>query len=145
MGMSQENYLALDIGEKRIGVAVGSVVPFGKGYLDATNKDQVIASLRNLILENHITTLVVGVPRVRSGDITESQKNALTWIESLKQLFGLPVASVDESYSSLEAENQLKNEKVDIKSEKWRIDERAAELILAQYLNETKSNPHEFF
>src|SRR6266498_3265505 len=125
--MLQENYLALDIGAKRIGVAIGSVVPFGKGIVDAENEDAAFEQLRKIIEENHITTIVVGIPRVKSGDITQSQQLALDWIATLKQVFGLPVESVDESYSSLEAEDQLKSEKVDIKAEKWRIDERAAQ------------------
>ena len=136
--MLQENYLALDIGAKRIGVALGSVIPFGKGVVEAGDQEAVLNELRKIITQNHITTIVVGVPRVKSGDVTQSQQLALDWIAKLEQIFELPVETVDESYSSLEAEDQLKSEKVDIKTEKWRIDERAAELILAQYLNEKK-------
>src|SRR6266511_3690903 len=116
--MLQENYLALDIGAKRIGVAVGSVVPFGKGVVEADNQESTLDQLQKIIEENHITIIVVGIPRVKSGDITQSQPLALYWIATLKQAFGLPVETVDESYSSLEAEDQLKSEKVDIKAEK---------------------------
>ena len=134
--MAGENYLALDIGEKRIGVAVGSVVPFGRGALDATDTAHVIEAVRDLIKAESITGLLVGIPRVKSGDITSSQHNALAWAKRLEAAFGLPVELVDESYTSQEAETQLRAQKVDITHEKWRIDERSAEIILGQYLNE---------
>lgn len=135
--MAQQNYLALDIGEKRIGVAVGSFVPFGRGVLDAT-QPEVIQQIQDIIEKEAITTIIVGVPRVKSGDITASQQNALDWIERLRRVVKIPVEAVDESYSSTEAENQLRHEKVDIRTNKGRVDERAAQLILAQYFEEKK-------
>lgn len=132
--MSQKTYLALDIGAKRIGLAVGSVIPFGRGYIDATDTNEAIEALKKRIIDDNITHIIIGIPRVRSGEVTESQKNALEWIERVKNSLHLPVDTVDESYTSKEAENQLSHDKIDIQREKWRIDERAAEIILAQFL-----------
>ncbi len=131
-----KNYLALDIGAARIGVAVGSVVPAGRGTLDGHDEAAVLATLEKLIKDENITTLVVGVPRVKSGDITASQRLALDWVKKLQDEFHLPVEMVDESYSSIEAESQLRKEGVDTHADKGKIDERAAELILAQFLSE---------
>jgi putative Holliday junction resolvase len=131
-----KNYLALDIGAKRIGVAIGSVIPFGRGYIDATNSEEAIDAIKKIIIDENITAVVIGIPQVKSGDITASQKNARDWVNRVKHTFHLPVHTVDESFTSHEAENQLRHAKIDIKREKWRIDERAAELILGQFFTD---------
>jgi putative Holliday junction resolvase len=135
-GSHIKNYLALDIGEKRIGVAIGSLIPFGRGFIDAEDKRQALEKIQEIIEAEKVEGIVVGVPRVRSGDITASQKNALEWAQRLKETINLPVELVDESYTSQEAENQLRGERADIKSNKGLIDERSAMIILSQYLNE---------
>lgn len=138
--MTLENYLALDIGEKRIGVAVGSSIPFGRGIIDASDSSAVLDRIRDIVQSEEISKIIVGLPKVRSGEITQSQKIVYEWVDRLKSTIGLPVELVDESYSSQEAESQLRAMYVDTKQEKWRIDERAAELILAQYFHETPRN-----
>ncbi|HEY1074428.1 MAG TPA: Holliday junction resolvase RuvX [Patescibacteria group bacterium] len=132
--MEHENYLALDIGEKRIGVAVGTVIPFGRGTVDATEPQAALNHIASIIREDHITALIVGIPHVRSGDVTASQAKAHEWIMRLKEMFSLPIETVDEAYSSTQAERELRAMGVDTVKEKERIDERSAEIILAQYL-----------
>ncbi len=133
------NLLALDIGEKRIGLAVGSLAAFGRGVLNVTSVEQVMDDLRTIITKENITALVVGLPYVKSGDVTPSHQLALQWIERLKSELALPIHTIDESLSSQAAEQQLRAEGIDTQAEKWRVDERSAELILHQFLNETSS------
>ncbi len=128
--------LALDIGAKRIGLAVGSIVPFGRGTIDASSEDHVLAHLGQLIATEHVDGIVVGVPQVKSGDATESVQRAKVWGERIETAFSLPVYYVDEAFSSRQAEAELRAQGVATEQDKGAVDERCAELILAQYLNE---------
>jgi putative transcription antitermination factor YqgF len=131
-----KTYLALDIGEKRIGLAVGALIPFGRGVIEVESPEQVLAELRALIAQEAITHIVVGVPIVKSGEVTPSVANAEAWIERLKTEFKLPVYAVNEALTSREAERQLRDEGVDTHAFKDKVDERSAQLILSQYFHE---------
>src|SRR5688572_594526 len=134
-----DTYLALDIGEARIGLAVGSVVPFGRGTTPAKDRKQALGYIQHIVEEEQITRIIVGLPEVPSGDYTESYKLALAWIDILKDAFpGIPVSTVNEAFSSVAAEQQLREAGIDTRLSKDKIDERSAELILAQYLAEKK-------
>lgn len=136
----EEQYLALDIGEKRIGVAVGSTIAFGRGVIDGTDIEAAAAKIRAIIEAEKINKLIVGLPKVRSGEVTASQNIVYAWVDRLKTMTDLPIVLVDEAFSSQEAESQLRAQQIDTKHDKWRVDERAAQIILQQYLHETSSS-----
>src|SRR5689334_7848408 len=98
-----KTYLALDIGEKRIGVAVGVLVPFGRGVIDVESDDQVLAELRQLIAREGVTHVVVGLPYVKSGDTTSSLERAQAWVSRIESELHLPVLTVNEALTSREA------------------------------------------
>lgn len=139
--MLQTNYLALDIGTVRIGLAVGSIVPFGRGTIEIGDKAKAIERIKDIIEHDHIQTLIVGVPQVKSGDITDSHAHALTWINWLKESFPtLSVETVNEAYTSVAAERELRQAGVATEEHKSAVDERSAELILSQFLSEQTEN-----
>ncbi len=127
-------YLALDIGRRRIGVAVGTTMAFGRGALDARDPDAAMRRLSEIISKQAITDIVVGIPQTESGRPSESLATVNAWIDRMGQAFDLPIHSVNEAYSSREAERQLRATGVDTRRAKDRVDERAAELLLEQYL-----------
>lgn len=129
-----KTYLALDIGEKRIGAAVGSVVAFGRGTIVVSSKEQAEKAIEELIEKDRIDEIVVGLPLVKSGETTPSQALARSWASRVKEISGLPVHFVDESYTSVEAERQLREEGIDTATNKDRIDERSAMILLEQFL-----------
>lgn len=134
--MSGVTYLALDIGEKRIGVAVGTIVPFGRGWIAVTTVEDTLQALDRIIKHEGVMHIVVGLPKVASGDATPQIARVHALVTELRKRFDLPVEMVDETLTSREAERQLREEGVDTAREKGRIDERSAQLILAQYLEE---------
>lgn len=137
--MSHPVCLALDIGHKRIGLAVGALVPFGRGTLQILDQGQAVAAIKQLIEDEGVERIVIGLPEVKSGDTTESARLAQEFSQMLRQAVNLPISFVNEAYTSVEAERQLRAEGVDTQQEKARIDERSAILILEQYLNEGKN------
>ena len=70
--MSSKNFLALDVGERRIGLAMADsqvkiAVPFG--WLE--NSEKIIQEITELVLRHDIDVIIVGYPRNQSGEPTK--------------------------------------------------------------------------
>ncbi|MGI9234639.1 MAG: Holliday junction resolvase RuvX [Woeseiaceae bacterium] len=131
--------LSFDFGLRRIGVAVGQDVTGSASPLGIiTNRDDGMdrARLTQLIQEWRPTLLVVGMPTHADGTPSNMQDAVDAFIEGLSQ-FGLPVDTVDERYTSVEAEQALKKARAAGsrgRIEKEEIDSAAAVLIAERYL-----------
>jgi putative Holliday junction resolvase len=105
-----QTVLAFDFGLRRIGVAVGQSVTGSASPLgvvrngDSGPDHERVAALIN---EWQPSTLVVGMPYHADGSDADIQAPVRVFIASLAH-YGLPVATVDERYTSLEAERTLK-------------------------------------
>ena len=105
--MSKNKLLALDVGEKRIGVAQADMaVPIAVPYTTIEVDGSEIRQILELIIEGEIEVLVVGYPRNQSGEITAQT----AYVEEFtKQLADAPCKIVyqDESLTSVLARRQL--------------------------------------
>ena len=119
--------LAFDFGLKRIGVAVGEPELGTAHPLPAV---AVFSQIEKLVDEWKPASLVVGLPTSVQGVAHAMTKQAEDFARRLEKRFKLPVARVDERYTSVEAESRLKGVK------KKAIDSVAAQLILEQYFDE---------
>src|SRR4051794_10218354 len=125
---SARTVLAFDFGLKRIGVAVGEpelrtahpLPPIAAPGFDSIGK---------LVAEWHPAQLVVGLPVAAQGAHPLAKK-VERFARQLEGRFRLPVARVDERFSSVEAESRLKGTK------RKSIDSVAAQLILEQYFDQ---------
>jgi putative holliday junction resolvase len=98
--------LAFDYGEKRLGVAVGDA---GLGIAHplesiAAPGEARFASIAKLVAEWRPARLVVGLPVAETGDPHPLAPRVRSFARQLEARFRLPVAWVDERYSSVEAE-----------------------------------------
>lgn len=130
--MAQTNLLALDVGTKRIGMAViDSDVKIARpvGYLtvDGTEIEEIVKAC-NLFQPSKI---IVGYPRNQSGETTQQTALVEAFCEQLKQAEVPPIVYQDESLTSVIAEEQLKS--VNRPYGKGDIDAVAAALILTDY------------
>ncbi|HEX6692118.1 MAG TPA: Holliday junction resolvase RuvX [Burkholderiales bacterium] len=116
--------LAFDFGLKRIGVAVGEPELGTAHPLPAVSSFEKI---QPLIAEWQPARLVVGLPTSVQGIPHKMTKQAEDFARRLEKRFKLPVARVDERYTSVEAESRLKGVK------NKAVDSVAAQLILEQY------------
>jgi len=131
--------LAFDFGLRRIGIAVGQSVTGSASPLgtianseSGVDRDAIAA----LIREWRPTLLVVGMPMHADGSPSDLQKPVEAFIEELRS-FGLPVESVDERYTSVEAERVLKEARASGsrgRITKEQIDSAAAVFIAERYL-----------
>jgi len=119
--------LAFDFGLKRIGVAVGEAELRTAHPLPSVKKFE---DVHPLIAEWKPTHLVVGLPTSAQGAAHAMTRHAEVFARRLEKRFKLPVARVDERYTSVEAESLLKG------SKRKNIDSVAAQLILEQYFDE---------
>ncbi len=133
--MSQnKSYLALDVGEKRIGVAVGDsgvriAVPFETIEVDGSE----IERIARLVIDQNADIVVVGYPRNQSGDATAQTEFVETFAKQLEDIAPQLVFQ-DESLTSVIAEQQLKSyQKPYTKGD---IDAQAAAIILQDYLEQ---------
>ena len=130
-------YLALDLGNRRIGLAIGGndgipVVP--AGHLARKNLrhdlDRVLAAAR----ERGADAIVVGMPYSLSGEIGPQARLAQGFVRELRKRTELPVHIVDERFSSVEAEGLLRDSGVQPSRQKGAVDAMAAVLILERFL-----------
>jgi len=119
--------LAFDFGLKRIGVAVGEPELRTAHPLPAVS---TFPQIQKLVAEWQPAALVVGLPLSVEGDAHAMTRQAEDFARRLERRFKLPVARVDERYTSVEAEHRLRGMK------KKAVDSVAAQLILEQYFDE---------
>ena len=135
-----ETILAFDFGLRRIGVAVGqditaSASPVGVVANGESGADH--ERIRAIIREWHPTRLVVGMPTHADGSPGPMTAAVEAFIDELAQ-YELPISTIDERYSSLEAEQALKNaRKLGSRGRisKQDIDAAAAVFIAERYLS----------
>lgn len=121
------NYLAIDYGTKRIGLAM-STMDIISTLPAIKNDSNFLQKLSKIIEENKIEKIFVGVSE---GDFAEQTKRFVTKLSSVLQL---PIETVEEAVSTIEAtEIYLKNKKKK-KNYKADIDSVAAAVILRRVL-----------
>jgi putative holliday junction resolvase len=125
------NIIALDVGTKRIGVAIAdTLVPIASPFTTIEVDGDEMGSITGIVKDKLIEVIVVGYPRNQSGDPTEQ---TLITERLAKQLEGIAkIVFQDESLTSVMAEDRLKSRGKPY--DKAAIDAEAATIILQDYL-----------
>lgn len=132
--MKSKNLVCLDVGEKRIGVAVADpsiriAVPFATIPVDGNE----IAAIGEVVIREQADTIVVGYPRNQSGEPTAQTNYVEVFARQLETLEA-KIVFQDESLTSVLAEEQLKSHRRPYTKED--IDAQAAALILEDYMEQ---------
>lgn len=137
--------LGLDFGTRRIGLAVsdaGAAIAFPIGALERTTLHRDLAALGELARERGVVGVVVGLPLHLDGGAGEMAEAARSFAASLGRATGLPVALLDERWTSLEAERALREAPArrgrGRKRDKGAVDTLAATLILRTHLERAR-------
>lgn len=134
-----ETILAFDFGLRRIGVAVGQSVTGSAsplGVVMNTDNGPDFDAITKHVGEWRPSRLVVGMPMHADGSISDMQVPVKAFIAELGR-YGLPIETMDERYSSLEAEAALKNARAAGTRGRIRkedVDAAAAVMIAERYL-----------
>lgn len=132
-------YLAIDLGEKRTGLAVGDDVTGIASPLDVVNtssSDERFNQIKRVIDEQGPGALVVGAPLNMDGSLGPAAKNAQGFADELGRRFGLPVHLFDERLTSAAADDQMARSGLTHGQKKARRDALAAAVILRGFLGQ---------
>ena len=136
-----ERYLCLDIGDKRIGIAVSD--PFNSYSLPVEtyhrkNLKTDLLKIEAYVKDKCATALVCGMPVNFDGTPSIQTQKAQFFIEKLKELLNVQIFTIDERCSTCEAEEVLISQGKSREERKQVVDSLAAATILQSFLNEIK-------
>lgn len=134
---TRTNIIALDMGERRIGVARANVIarlPEPLAVLNTTAS--VLNDIKVLVDAEDAAAVVVGLPRGMNGQHTEQTIKVENFIATLKKHLNVPVYIQDETLTSVQAEKELQAR--GRRFDKGMIDSLAATYILDDFLNDNK-------
>jgi len=132
--MTKQQLLALDVGERRIGVALADTsIKIAIAYDTITVDGTELQQIAEIIVREHVDTVVVGYPRNQSGEPTKQTAYVEQFATGLEDI-APNIVFQDESLTSVKAEELLKRQGKPY--EKGDIDALAASLILEDYLEQ---------
>ena len=130
--------LGLDLGDKRIGIAISDelgITAQGLQTLTRHNLKTDMAALQTLIDAHGVTEIVVGMPRNMDGSYGERATITEHFIEALEAACQLPCIPCDERLTSRQADRVLRSAKQHRRQPKSVRDRIAAQLILQSYMD----------
>jgi putative holliday junction resolvase len=130
--------LGLDIGERRIGVAVSDptgIVSTPLTVLDARALARDASPLRRLVEDYEPQLLVVGLPLTLAGEEGPQARTVKSTVQRLIAPLGIPVAYHDERFSSTAANRAMADAGADERARRGSVDMVAASLLLQSYLD----------
>jgi putative Holliday junction resolvase len=130
--------LALDLGKRRIGLAISDplrITAQGLPNLVRTNKREDLAALEDLIREREVGMILMGNP-INMGGV-EGRQSA--WVRdfasALEKRTGLPVRLWDERLTTVEAGRVLRSSGISIEKRAAAVDKLSAVILLQSYLD----------
>lgn len=136
-------FLGIDFGKKRIGLALGEVLPYGAGVIDASqNQSLVIEQILDICKKNEVEKIIIGMPIRSQGEKGTIANLIEKFASDLKQKSGLPIVFEPEQFSTAEATKELISNGKKYTRKGGEIDELSAIIILEQYLNTKNEKKH---
>jgi len=129
--------LGLDVGSRRIGIAVSDplgITAQGLDTLQRRNKRADFEQLGRVIREYSVKEIVVGLPLRMSGAEGIQAEKMQAFAEELRKRFRLPVHMWDERLTSAEANRLLRETELSIEKRGKAVDRMAAVLILQGWM-----------
>lgn len=126
--------MALDIGTKRIGIALSDyllMLANGHSYIPREPDSEALSSIYKIAKENNVQKIVVGLPLNMDGTKGFQAENCEDFASKIE---GYEVIFEDERLTSNTAEENLRQKKIDFRKDKGLVDIESACIILEQYL-----------
>jgi putative Holliday junction resolvase len=130
--------LALDLGRKRIGLAVSDplgITAQGLPTLERTNLREDIAALWRLAIEREVSLILMGFPLHMSGHEGRQTEYTREFADKLGERTGIPVRFWDERLTSVEANRVLRESGISIAKRARAVDKLAAQILLESFLD----------
>jgi putative Holliday junction resolvase len=130
--------LGLDYGTRRVGAALsdpGRTIAFPAELYTLRGAKHDAEHYRELVVENDVERIVIGLPLHTSGREGQVAAMARTFGDWLAEITGRPVVYYDERYSTVEAEQRLIDAGLTRQKRKALRDQLAAQIMLQDYLD----------
>ena len=135
MEIENGKLLCLDIGRKKIGVAISENNQLIARGVATWNFKIIYDELNRFLLKNEIVAIILGLPLSMSGEERDSASEVKEIAKTIEEKFKLPIYFQDERLSSWDARERLREmgyRKIRIKELE---DQMAAQIILQEFLN----------
>lgn len=130
--------LALDLGKKRIGMAISDplgITAQGLPNLNRVNKRSDLAELDRLAREREVGLILMGNPKNMGGSEGRQSRWAREFAGAIEERIGLPVKFWDERLTSVEAGRVLRSSGISIEKRAAAVDRLSAVILLQSYLD----------
>ncbi len=135
---SGERVLALDYGQKRVGVAISDallLMAHGRETWHYRSPRELLERVQEFTKQESIGLIVVGLPRNMDGTEGEMSQKVRAFVAVLEQHVRVPVIVWDERLSSLQAQRTLTGLGKTVRQQRQIVDQLAAVFILQSYLD----------
>ena len=133
-----ERFMGLDVVDKTIGVAISDpffITAQGHSTIIRTGIKKDIQKIKEIIEENDVTKIVIGLPKNMNNSIGPQGKKVLDFVSRLKKELNNEIILQDERLTTVSAERILIEGNVSRKNRKKVIDKVASTYILQSYLD----------
>jgi putative Holliday junction resolvase len=136
--MNADYVLGVDYGSQRVGLALAHrIAQLPRPHVTLVSDASLLTHIADTVVQEHVGLVVVGVPRNMDGTTSEQSAACEAFARELKRCVAVPVQTVDETLSSVEAESRLKTQRRGY--EKGDVDALAASIMLERYFMEQPS------
>jgi len=134
-------YIGLDIGTKRIGIAVSDplcIIAQPVKTIKRQPEQQSIEEIRRLCKEYNVSTIIAGLPKNMNGTLGPQAQDVQKYSELIKEKMDVTILFEDERLTSKQAERILIEQNKKPSMNKELIDMASAVIILQQYLDKRR-------
>ena len=138
-------YLGLDLGTRTLGLSISDTTLtiaslYGTIHFSDSNYDELIPKLREIIKENDVSKLILGLPKNMNNTLGPRAMETLAFKDKVLKELGIEVVMQDERLSTVEAANYMIEADMSRKKRKKKVDSLAANIILQTYLDKERRN-----
>lgn len=130
--------LSLDVGDKRVGVAISDpsqTIARSLKVIQRDSRQENFAAVVGLVEEYEVGKVVVGYPRSLDGEAHAQAEKVERYAAGLAEALTVPVLLWDERFSTVSAERMMREAGLSGRKKRERIDAVAAAVILQDYLD----------
>ncbi len=136
--------IGLDIGDRRIGVAISDplrITAAGLETIERTNVRADVQAVRDIALRHGAVQIVVGLPQNMDGSMGEQSEKVKSFARKLAREINIPIVYEDERLTTISAIRTLTIQGVKTGHNKALVDQQAAAIILQKFLDRKEPPP----
>lgn len=141
--MINNRIVGLDIGDKRIGVAISDellITAQPVGYVKVNSYENIKLEIKKIVEEYNPFELVIGLPKKLNGELGIQAKKIIDMTQELKKMINVKIKLWDERLTTYLANKILLEGDSSRRKRKIKIDSIAASIILQNYLDFIKKD-----